>query len=137
MDFRLIVTALIAFLLSFIILKLLAKTFKFIVFIVVFVVVFGVMYFGYDAFVGKVSDKVGGLGSVETVVPASQGCSSDNNCAFISSASDCNLVVNACNNLKDSSKFFKPSTRDKCAIDSVVISTEISCACVNSVCQRL
>ncbi|MFH1210464.1 MAG: hypothetical protein V1645_00975 [archaeon] len=137
MDSRLIITALIAFLLSFIILKLLAKTFKFVVFIVVFVVVFGVMYFGYDAFVGKVTDKVGGLGSVETVVPASQGCSSDPDCAFITSPSDCNLVANACNNLRDSSKFFKPSTKAKCAIDSVVIDTGVRCGCRNSVCQRL
>lgn len=144
MDLRLIIIALIAFVVSLIILKLLAKTFKFIVFIIIFVVVFGVMYYGYSAFFGKLSwgvDQITSSNNPPAKIGQSEGCSSDSDCAFISSQSDCNLVVNACNNVRDSSKFFNPSTKTKCSIDSVVIDVNVKCQCLKSSsgssCQRL
>jgi hypothetical protein len=137
MYWNLIITLLVSFLISLVILKILAKTFKFVVFIVIFAIVFGVLYFGYDTLV----NKFGNLGSSVTnpgvVTQSSQPCSSDADCAFISSPSDCNLVANSCNNIRDSSKFVKPSTKVKCSIDSVVIDTNVKCSCASSLCQRL
>ena len=137
MYWNLVITLLVSFLVSLIILKILAKTFKFVVFIVIFAIVFGVLYFGYDAFVNKAGNLGSSVTDADVVTQSSQPCSSDNDCAFISSPSNCNLVANSCNNIRDSSRFVKASTKVKCSIDSVVIDTNVKCSCRSSLCQRL
>jgi len=117
-----------------IILKLLQKTFKLFVFLLIFVIVFGILYFGYDSFVGKFRDagkKALDMGD-KAEQPSSSGCSADSDCAFVSSPSDCNLVANACNNIMDTSNFFKPGTKVKCSIDSVSIGRGIECYCLKN-----
>jgi hypothetical protein len=128
MYLLLIISIVVAFLLSILILKLLAKTFKFLVFMVIFVIAFGIIYFGYDTVAGRFSL----LSSPSVEVPpvqSSTGCSADSDCAFVVSGADCSLVANSCNNIRDSSNFFKPDTKIKCSIDSVVLSPDIACSC--------
>ncbi|MEM4266688.1 MAG: hypothetical protein QW404_01375 [Candidatus Nanoarchaeia archaeon] len=145
MDFMIVVWVVAALLLSFIILKLLQKTFKFLAFLVIFVVVFGILYFGYDALLGKVKDAGKEALDLKTATEQPQqhslGCTSDSDCGFVTSIGDCNLVENSCNNIRDSSKFFKPGTKIKCSIDSVVVSPEVKCTCKKtssgSFCEKL
>ncbi len=141
MDFMLVVWLVVAFALSLLILKLLQKTFKLFVFLLIFAVIFGVLYFGYDTFLSRFREAGKQALDLKTTPAQSSGCSSDPDCAFVTSPSDCNLVANACNNIKDSSKFFKPGTNLKCSIDSVVLSSEVKCSCKKSAsgsaCERL
>jgi len=138
MYLSLIIALVVAFLLSIVILKLLSKTFKFLVFLVVFTVVFGIVYFGYDTVKGKVNNL--GAKAVDSTISQS-ACVSESDCAFVVSPSDCNLVANSCNNLRDSSKFFKLNTKVKCFIDSVILNPDVKCSCKKtasgSYCQKI
>ncbi len=141
MYLSLTITIIIAFVLSILILKLLSKTFKILVFLVIFVVTFGILYFGYDTFTSKFKqlDKVPATTNTPPLLASS--CSSDSDCAFVVSPSDCNLLANSCNNLRDSSKFFRPNTKTKCSIDAIILSPDVKCSCVKvlegSRCEKL
>lgn len=142
MNFTFIITLIVAFVLAIIIFKLLSKTFKLLVFLLIFAVIFGIIYFGYDAFKGKI-DNLGSniIPQTKSTSTTSQVCVADSDCAFVTSVSDCNLVPDSCNNVRDSSKFFKPGTSVKCSIDSVVLSPDIKCTCKKtssgSYCEKL
>ncbi len=141
MYLSLAVTVVIALVLSIIILKLLSKTFKILVFLIIFVFIFGVLYFGYDTVTNKFKQLDNGATITDTPSLPVSSCSSDSDCAFVISPSDCNLFANSCNNLRDSSKFFKPNTKAKCSIDAIVLSSDIKCSCVKapegSKCEKL
>ncbi len=124
------VTIVIAFVLSILILKLLSKTFKVLVFLVIFVVTFGILYFGYDTFTSKFKQLDNVAPTTNTPSLPASSCSADSDCAFVISPSDCNLLANSCNNLRDSSKFFRSNTKSKCSIDAIVLSSDIKCACI-------
>lgn len=137
MYLTLIITLAVAFILSLIIFKLLSKTFKLLVFLVVFAVVFGIIYFGYDAFNGK----VGNLGdkfvspATPTPQPSSQGCIADSQCGFVDfSPPDCNLISDSCN-------YLDPSKLVNCSANSIVVSAYVKCSCKKgssgSYCEKL
>lgn len=142
MDFKLILIIIAAFVIAILLFKILSKTFKFLAFVFIFIVVFGVLYFGYNPFKEKVIQKVSDqVTPPSTSVPHAYGCNSDSDCAFVLSKGDCNLVADSCNNIADVSRFYKPGTKVKCSVDSVVLDSNLRCACkktpTGSYCEKL
>lgn len=141
MDFWLLVSVAVAFFLALLVFKLVSKTFKLVVFIIIFAVILGLVYFGYGSFKDSFKGYTEKASSPGFSQPSSSGCKSDSDCAFVSSAGDCSLVASSCNNLADLSHFYKPGTKVKCSIDTIVVDAGIACSCragsSGSSCQRL
>ncbi len=132
MSLTSIIIGVLAIALIFLIIHLFMKTFKLIIAITIIIVIIGGWLYGFSGIFNKVSDNIPELG-IQKIARSITGCTTEQDCAYITNPGDCRTVTNYCNNVFKEDNYKKilddNVLEEDCNRTSIEIDYNIDCDC--------
>jgi len=132
MSLTSIAIGVLAIALIFLIIRLFMKTFKLVIAITIIIVIIGGWFYGYSGVFSKVSDNIPELG-IQKIAMSITGCTTEQECAYITNTGDCRMVTDYCNNVFKEDNYKKVLDdnvlEEDCNRTSIEIDYNIDCDC--------